>query len=55
MGKQLLREYYALCDGGVCQDVLTEQEKRDMSSGKKFYMSGCMQKFDTPNGNGRGY
>ena len=55
MGKQLLREYYALCDGGVCQDVLTEQEKRDMSSGKKYYMSGCMQKFDTPNGNGRVY
>ena len=55
MGKQLLREYYQLCDGGVCQDLLTEQEKRDMSSGKKFYMSGCMQKFDVPNGNGRVY
>jgi hypothetical protein len=55
MAKVLLREYYALCDGGVCQDVLTEQEKRDMASGKKFYMSGCMQKFDTPNGNGRVY
>ena len=55
MGKQLLREYYALCDGGVCQDLLTEQEKRDMASGKKFYMTGCMQKFDTPNGNGRVY
>ncbi len=55
MGKQLLREYYALCDGGVCQDLLSEQEKRDMASGKKFYMTGCMQKFDTPNGNGRVY
>ena len=55
MGKQLLREYYALCDGGVCQDMLTEDEKRLMASGKKFYMTGCMQKFDTPNGNGRVY
>ena len=55
MGKQLLREYYALCEGGICQDFLTEEEKRLMSDGKKFYMSGCMQKFDTPNGNGRVY
>ena len=28
MGKQLLREYYELCEGGVCQDLLTEEEKR---------------------------
>ena len=55
MGKQLLREYYALCDGGVCQDMLTEDEKKLMAAGKKFYMTGCMQKFDTPNGNGRVY
>ena len=55
MAKQLLREYYALCDGGVCQDLLSEQEKKDMAEGKKFYMTGCMQKYDTPNGNGRVY
>ena len=55
MGKQLLREYYALCDGGVCQDLLTEEEKKLMAAGKKFFMTGCMQKFDTPNGNGRVY
>ena len=55
MGKALLREYYALCDGGVCQDLLTEEEKKLMAAGKKFYMTGCMQKFDTPNGNGRVY
>ena len=35
--------------------MLTEDEKRLMASGKKFYMTGCMQKFDTPNGNGRVY
>ena len=28
MAKVLLREYYALCEGGVCQDLLTEEEKR---------------------------
>ena len=55
MGKTLLREYYALCDGGVCQDFLTEAEKQAMSDGRKFYMTGCMQKYDTPNGNGRVY
>jgi len=55
MSKILLREYYALCEGGVCQDLLSEQERMDMASGKKFYMTGCMQKYDTPNGNGRVY
>tara|TARA_Y100000385_G_scaffold285121_1_gene344462 strand:- start:471 stop:1085 length:615 start_codon:yes stop_codon:yes gene_type:complete len=55
MGKTLLREYYALCDGGVCQDFLTEAEKKLVADGKKFYMTGCMQKYDTPNGNGRVY
>ena len=55
MGKALLREYYALCDGGVCQDFLSEAEKKLVSEGKKFYMTGCMQKYDTPNGNGRVY
>ena len=55
MSKKLLREYYALCDGGICKDFLTEREKQDMASGEKYYMSGCMQKFDTPNGNGRVY
>ena len=34
----VLTEYYALCDGGVCQDLLTETEKRDMSEGKAFYI-----------------
>ena len=55
MGKTLLREYYALCDGGICQDFLTEAEKKLVADGKKFYMTGCMQKYDTPNGNGRVY
>ena len=31
MSKVLLREYYALCEGGVCQDLLTEAEKKDIS------------------------
>ena len=33
MAKVLLREYYALCEGGVCQDLLTEEEKRFVSNG----------------------
>jgi hypothetical protein len=53
--KMVLTEYYALCDGGVCQDLLTEEEKRDMAAGKKFYMTGIMQRADAKNGNGRIY
>ena len=30
MSKVLLREYYELCDGGVCQDLLTEAEKKQL-------------------------
>jgi len=51
----VLTEYYALCDGGVCQDLLTEQEKHDMSAGNKFYMTGVMQRANARNGNGRIY
>ena len=34
MGKVLLREYYELCEGGVCQDLLTEEEKRYAAEAK---------------------
>jgi hypothetical protein len=54
MGKKLLREYYELCEGGVCQDLLTEDEKRFVSDGGMI-LSGIMQKADTQNGNGRVY
>ncbi len=37
MSKKLLTEYFALCDGGVCPDYLTEGEKKRMSEGKAFY------------------
>ena len=30
MGKKLLREFYELCEGGICQDLLTEAEKRQL-------------------------
>lgn len=54
MGKVLLREYYELCEGGVCQDLLTEDEKRFVTNGGMI-LSGIMQKSDTVNGNGRVY
>ena len=54
MGKVLLREYYELCEGGVCQDLLTEDEKRYVAAGGMI-LSGIMQKADTVNGNGRIY
>jgi|TARA_R110002074_G_scaffold46299_3_gene119235 hypothetical protein len=54
MGKKLLREYYALCEGGVCQDLLTEDEKRFVTSGGMI-LSGKLQEADVQNGNGRIY
>jgi len=54
MSKVLLREYYELCEGGVCQDLLTEDEKRYVSDGGMI-LSGIMQKADHVNGNGRVY
>ena len=54
MSMKLLREYYALCDGGVCQDLLTEEEKRYVADGGMI-LSGIMQMTETRNGNGREY
>jgi len=54
MSKILLREYYELCEGGVCQDLLTEDEKRQVREGVVF-LTGILQKADTRNGNGRVY
>ena len=53
-GKFLLREYYELCEGGVCQDLLTEEEKIEVANGT-MYLSGVMQKANKLNGNGRVY
>jgi len=54
MKKKLLREFYALCEGGICQDLLNEREKREMANGS-LYLSGRLQTSDRQNGNGRVY
>jgi len=54
MKKVLLREYYELCEGGVCQDLLTEDEKAYVADGGMI-LSGIMQRADAQNGNGRVY
>ena len=51
---KLLREYYELCEGGICQDLLTEDEKRRVAQGTVI-LSGVMQMSETQNGNGRVY
>ena len=51
---KLLREYYELCEGGVCQDLLTEEEKRFVAAGG-MYLTGKLQQANTQNGNGRVY
>ena len=54
MGQKLLREYYELCEGGICQDLLTEEEKKRVANGA-IILSGVMQMSETQNGNGRIY
>ncbi len=54
MSKQLLREFYELCEGGYCPDLLTEDEKRFVKDGGVM-LTGVMQKCDQQNGNGRIY
>ncbi len=51
---QLLREYYELCEGGVCQDLLTESEKAFVRNGGMM-LTGKLQEADVQNGNGRVY
>ena len=53
--KYLLREYYELCEGGVCQDILTEDEKKQIKEHNALYLSGIIQRADNLNGNGRVY
>ena len=52
---KLLREYFELCDGGICQDLLTEDEKRRIREDGVTILSGVMQMSETKNGNGRIY
>ena len=51
---KLLREFYELCEGGVCQDLLTEAEKRFVRDGGMM-LTGKLQEAEVQNGNGRVY
>ncbi len=51
---KIIREYYELCEGGVCQDLLTEADKKFVAEGGMI-LSGLMQCAETKNGNGRIY
>ena len=50
----LLREFFELCDGGGCQDLLTEQEKNFVKEGGMI-LSGKLQEAEVENGNKRIY
>jgi hypothetical protein len=54
MSQKLLREYYELCEGGVCQDLLTEDEKRFVAAGGMI-LTGKLQEGGVVNGNNRMY
>ena len=53
--KLLITEYFSLCEGGVCQDFLTEDEKRMVREDGAMFLTGVMQRADAQNGNGRRY
>ena len=55
MNKVLLREYYELCAGGICQDHLTESEKKMVNEDGTVFLTGIIQAADMKNGNGRIY
>lgn len=54
MSQQLLREYYELCEGGFCRDLLDESEKKLVEAGQ-LILTGKIQEADVKNGNGRKY
>lgn len=54
MSQKLLREYYELCEGGFCRDLLDESEKKLVENGH-LILSGKIQEADVKNGNGRKY
>ena len=54
MKKILLTEFNVLCKDGICRDLLSEREKREMKNGV-VYLSGRLQTADKKNGNGRSY
>ena len=53
--KYLIREYFELCEGGKCQDFLTEQEKKRIREDGAVILTGKLQEADVQNGNGRVY
>ena len=55
MPKKLLREFHALCPDGMCLDLLTEREKREITEEGAMYLTGRIQTADKKNGNGRKY
>lgn len=52
---QLLREFYELCEGGICQDLLTEAEKRAVRENSAMFITGKLQEGGVLNGNQRMY
>jgi len=54
VSKKLLTEFYELCPNGMCPDLLTEREQREISNGE-MYLTGRIQTADKQNGNGRVY
>ena len=54
MSQYILREYYEVCPGDVCEDLLTEADKKKIQEGTMI-LSGMVQHAGRLNGNGRIY
>ncbi len=53
--KYVLREFFHLCNNGICEDFLTESEKFQIKNDGMMYLTGVIQRADAENGNGRIY
>ena len=42
--KYILKEYFALCPNGACQDLLTEEEKNMAKDNGTMFLAGVIQR-----------
>ena len=55
MKMKLIREFYELCPDGICNDYLSEEEKKLVVTENKVFLAGLIQQAGIENGNGRVY
>jgi len=52
---KLIREWFALCEDGICGNYLTESERKEVKDSSAMYLTGKLGAYDEENHNGRIY